>query len=393
MCSPGIDQSLLLFLLLSCSLLSSFSFGSSSSSSSSIVEFILHQQTQKENRKKPVQSNPDTENDPNNELEDVIDEILDDDVTSTTTMKTWTKSTTSSKTTTNRNKAKGTKSPKNTSSSYLFNIDAETQDRVAKLQKLKEHLEETKGPEAWYRLFQTLIQHQQQDHSQYDSESNGISVSSSSNDDDSFKDHLLALEQQWIADRQKTSTMSTTMSTTTRKSKMINRKTTTTMAAATTRRTKINPSGNSRIPQRPSIMPDDEIAADDEEGGENGDRYYWQSAYDDSRNDQYSYARKNKITTSTSLTTRRSRTRYPSNNRESPSPTILRASVVENENNPHTRSFLRESSLILLSLIGLVFTIILLVLVGFYCRDSWKRGRIFKSRSTDADYLINGLYL
>lgn len=69
------------------------------------------------------------------------------------------------------------------------------------------------------------------------------------------------------------------------------------------------------------------------------------------------------------------------------------ANGIEQDANPHTRSFLRESSLILLLLLGLVFTIILLVMVGFYCRDSWKRGRIFKSRSTDADYLINGLYL
>jgi len=56
-------------------------------------------------------------------------------------------------------------------------------------------------------------------------------------------------------------------------------------------------------------------------------------------------------------------------------------------------SFLRESSIILILLLGLTFTIVLLVLVGFYCRDSWKRGRIFKNRATDADYLINGLYL
>ncbi|CAF1276049.1 unnamed protein product, partial [Rotaria sordida] len=66
---------------------------------------------------------------------------------------------------------------------------------------------------------------------------------------------------------------------------------------------------------------------------------------------------------------------------------------IDSENYSHTRSFLRESSVILLFLLGLIFTIILLVLVGFYCRDSWKRGRIFKNRSTDADYLINGLYL
>jgi len=69
------------------------------------------------------------------------------------------------------------------------------------------------------------------------------------------------------------------------------------------------------------------------------------------------------------------------------------ANGVKSDDSPHTRSFLRESSVILLLLIGLMFTIILLVLVGFYCRDSWKRGRVLKSRSTDADYLINGLYL
>ena len=59
----------------------------------------------------------------------------------------------------------------------------------------------------------------------------------------------------------------------------------------------------------------------------------------------------------------------------------------------YSTSFLRESSLVLLLLLGLVFTTILLILLGFYCRDSCKRGRIAKNHSTDADYLINGLYL
>jgi hypothetical protein len=72
---------------------------------------------------------------------------------------------------------------------------------------------------------------------------------------------------------------------------------------------------------------------------------------------------------------------------------FVSAAGVESDTYSHTRSFLRESSVILLLLLGLLFTIILLVLVGFYCRDSWKRGRVLKSRSTDADYLINGLYL
>jgi hypothetical protein len=72
---------------------------------------------------------------------------------------------------------------------------------------------------------------------------------------------------------------------------------------------------------------------------------------------------------------------------------IFLANGIESDNYSHTRSFLRESTVILLLLLGLIFTIILLVLVGFYCRDSWKRGRILKNRSTDADYLINGLYL
>lgn len=72
---------------------------------------------------------------------------------------------------------------------------------------------------------------------------------------------------------------------------------------------------------------------------------------------------------------------------------LLLVSGVESDPDPHTKSFIRESSVILLFLLGLMFTIVLLVLVGFYCRDSWKRGRVLKNRSTDADYLINGLYL
>ncbi|CAF5183036.1 unnamed protein product, partial [Rotaria sp. Silwood1] len=93
-------------------------------------------------------------------------------------------------------------------SSFFYNIDLDTQERVSRLQKLKEYLEETKGPEAWYHLFQTLIQHQQQEHTNLDSEQTG--TLSSSDDDNNFQDHLLALEQQWIADRQKSKTTSTT---------------------------------------------------------------------------------------------------------------------------------------------------------------------------------------
>lgn len=66
---------------------------------------------------------------------------------------------------------------------------------------------------------------------------------------------------------------------------------------------------------------------------------------------------------------------------------------MESETAPHGRSFLRESSVVLILLLGLIFTIVLLVMVGFYCRDSWKHGRLLKNRSTDADYLVNGLYL
>ena len=212
------------------------------------------------------------------------------------------------------------------SSSYLYNIDLDTQERVSKLQKLKEHLEETKGPEAWYHLFQTLIQHQQQDHSALDSESSGVSPSS--NDDDNFKDHLLALEQQWIADRQKSSTTTTPTTTisTTRKSKTTTRKSTT----LSTRRMKINQEENSRVQQRPSIVPDEELTEEEEdEGGDDSDRYYWQPTYDDQRTNRYNYPRKTKgYTTISTTTTRRSRTRYPSNNRESSIPTILRGSSV-----------------------------------------------------------------
>ena len=176
---------------------------------------------------------------------------------------------------------------------------------------------------------------------------------------------------------------------------------------------------DSRI-RRPPSSPtnEDEITDDDEEdtGGDDGDRYYWQPTYDDRRGNRYNNQQKVKTT---STTTRKSKMKYPS--RETTMTTLIRGSLilpcleilfmflnkqislfssfsslangVESDNSSHTNSFLRESSVILLLLLGIIFTIILLVLVGFYCRDSWKRGRIFKNRSTDADYLINGLYL
>ena len=212
----------------------------------------------------------------------------------------------------------GGKASKNSSSAFVYNIDLDTQERVSKLQKLKEHLEETKGPEAWYHLFQTLIQHQQQDHSNVEPEPMG---GSSSTDDENFKDHLLALEQQWIADRQKSTTATTTeMSTTTSRAKLSNRKSTT---STTTRRTKTN-----NDVQRPSNTPPDEEATDDEdeEGTEDGDRYYWQPSYDDRRGNRYNYPRKQKTssTTTTLAVSRKPKTKYPSLNRDSTTATLLR---------------------------------------------------------------------
>ncbi|CAF0740553.1 unnamed protein product [Adineta steineri] len=334
-------------------------------------EFTAHQRTQQENRKKP--SAVDIDSETNTDLDEVLDEIGDEESVTT-------------KSTPIKTIAKNEKQNKNSTTSFLYNIDLDTQDRVSKLQKLKEYLEETKGPEAWYHLFQTLVQHQQQDHSNIEPEQIG---SSSSNDEDNFQDHLLALEQQWIADRQKTTTTTTT---TTMKPKFISRKTITTTTTTTkaSRRMKINNENDPRL-QRPSPIIDDEVTDDEEdEGGDDGDRYYWQPTYDDRRGNRYNnYPQKTKSTS----TTRKPRIKYPSNNRDSTMTTLLRANGIEPDNYSHTRSFIRESSVILLLLLGLVFTIILLVLVGFYCRDSWKHGRIIKSRSTDADYLINGLYL
>ncbi|CAF3721966.1 unnamed protein product [Rotaria sordida] len=323
-------------------------------------EFTLHQRTQQENRKKP--SN-DIDSDGNNDIDENFDDVLDEDqliASSTTTMKSG-------------------KQDKNlTSSSYFYNIDLDTQERVSRLQKLKEYLEETKGPEAWYHLFQTLVQHQQQDHTNLETEQTG-SVSSS-DDDNNFQDHLLALEQQWIADRQKATTTTTTLAT---KPKIISRKTTMT---TTTQRMKIVNDDDLSL-QRPSTVIDDDST---DEYVDDRDGYYWRPTYDDRSGNRYNYQQKPK----TASTTRKPKTKYPLINQDSSTmTTLLRVDNIDSENYSHTRSFLRESSVILLFLLGLIFTIILLVLVGFYCRDSWKRGRIFKNRSTDADYLINGLYL
>ncbi|CAF3339631.1 unnamed protein product [Rotaria sp. Silwood2] len=337
-------------------------------------EFTLHQRTQQENRKKP--SN-DVDSDVNNDIDENFDDVLDEDQLITTTIKTITKIT-STKSSLSKSKSKNRegmseKQDKNlTSSSFFYNIDLDTQERVSRLQKLKEYLEETKGPEAWYHLFQTLIQHQQQEHTNLDSEQTGSL--SSSDDDNNFQDHLLALEQQWIADRQKT-TATTTI--TTKKPKIIPKKTTTT----TTKRTKII-HNNPNLPQ-PSTVIDEESTDEDVD---DGDGYYWRPEFDD----RYNYQSKSKTT----ATTRKTKMKYPSINRDSSTmTTLLRANSIDSDNYSHTRSFLRESSVILLLLLGLIFTIILLVLVGFYCRDSWKHGRLLKNRSTDADYLINGLYL
>ncbi|UJR31178.1 hypothetical protein I4U23_018685 [Adineta vaga] len=271
-------------------------------------EFIAHQRTQQENRKKP---SIDVENDLNTELDEVLNEIADEDsvITKSTTMKSLTKSSTSTKSSLSKSKSKnreGDKAMKNLTSNYLYNVDLDTQDRVSKLQKLKEYLEETKGPEAWYHLFQTLIQHQQQDHTNLEPDQTG---SSSSNDDDNFQDHLLALEQQWIADRQKTTTSTTVTTTTTtttmKQSKLINRKTTTTIATTTTKRSKTNNDNESKL-RRPPTVSDDEVTDDeDEEGGsdDDSDRYYWQPTYDDRRGDRYNYRQKSKSVTTT--TTRR----------------------------------------------------------------------------------------
>ncbi|CAF1180013.1 unnamed protein product [Adineta ricciae] len=355
-------------------------------------EFIAHQRTQQENRKKPLAG---SDSDTNTELDEVFDEIADEEpaTTKSTVTKGSAKTGANAKSSPSKGKSKDRegmtreKTAKNVTSNYLYNIDLETQDRISKLQKLKEYLEKTKGPEAWYHLFQTLIQHQQQDHSNSEVDQTG---SSSSIDDDNFQDHLLALEQQWIADRQKTTTTTTT---TMKPVKPISRKTTT-APSTTTKRPKTNQGNDSRGRRPPSAI-DDEIPDDEEEDGgndEDGDRYYWQPTYDDRRGNRYNYQQKTKSTTPTT-TTRRSRPKYPPMNREGTMTTLIRVNGVESDPDPHTKSFIRESSVILLFLLGLMFTIVLLVLVGFYCRDSWKRGRVLKSRSTDADYLINGLYL
>ena len=201
--------------------------------------------------------------------------------------------------------------------SFLYNANLDTQERVSKLQKLKEYLEETKGPEAWYHLFQTLIQHQQQDHSNVEPEQTGL-VSSSSNDDDNFQDHLLALEQQWIADRQKTTTTTTTI-----RPKIINRKTTTT--TTTTKRVKIINDNDPKSRRPPAIIEDEVTDDEGEDGGGNGDdgdRYYWQPTYDDRHGNHYNYQQK-----STSISsTRKSKIKYPSKNRDSTMTTLLRGS-------------------------------------------------------------------
>ncbi|CAF1614580.1 unnamed protein product [Rotaria magnacalcarata] len=281
----------------------------------------------------------------------------------------------------------GEKQDKNVTSPFFYNIDLETQERVSRLQKLKEYLEETKGPEAWYHLFQTLVQHQQQDHSNIEPEQ---SEAISPNDDENFREHLLALEQRWLADRQKSSTTIATTATT-RKPKVTNRRIITTTTTTTTKRMKIvNDDDDDQRQRRPPTGNDDEIT--DDEDVDDGDRYYWQPTDDDHRENQDNTRYQQRMKTITT-TTRKPKTKYPQINRDTTSTTLLRANNLDIEKFSHTRSFLRESSVILLFLLGLSFTIILLVLVGFYCRDSWKHGRLIKSRSHDADYLINGLYL
>ena len=304
-----------------------------------VLEFIAHQRTQQENRKKPSAG---SDSDTNTELDEVFDEIAEEEPATTkpTGTKGSAKSGANAKSSPSKGKSKdregmtrtflshwnnlersllGEKPTKNVTSNYLYNIDLETQDRISKLQKLKEYLEKTKGPEAWYHLFQTLIQHQQQDHSNLEVDQTG---SSSSIDDDNFQDHLLALEQQWIADRQKTTTTTTTK-TTPKTVKPISRKTTTT-PSTTTKRPKTNQGNDSRGRRPPSAI-DDEIPDDEEEDGgndEDGDRYYWQPTYDDHRGNQYNYRQKTKSTTTT--TTRRPRPKYPPVNREGTMTTLIR---------------------------------------------------------------------
>lgn len=184
-------------------------------------------------------------------------------------------------------------------------------------------MEETKGPEAWYHLFQTLVQHQQQDHSNVDPEQSGSSVADEETDDDNFKDHLLALEQQWIADRQKTTIVPTTTLTTTMIPKVTNRKTTTRMPT-TSRRMKIINNDDDIREGRPPMPIDDELTDEqvDDEGDESdNDRYYWQPAYDDRRGDRYKYPQKSR-TTSTTATTRKSKMKNPL--RETSITTLLR---------------------------------------------------------------------
>lgn len=213
----------------------------------------------------------------------------------------------------------GSKTAKNLTSPFVYNVDLETQQQLSKLQKLKEHLEETKGPEAWYRLFQTLIQHQQQDHSNVESEQSTSSVVED-DDDDNFKDHLLALEQQWIADRQKTSTTTMTPSITIRP-RVANRKTTM-KTTTTTKRMKIVNNDDDLRERRPPVLIDDELTdeqVEDEGDDSDNDRYYWQPTYDDRQRDRYKYPQKGRIT---STTTRKSKTKNPL--RETSITTLLR---------------------------------------------------------------------
>lgn len=240
--------------------------------SSHQLEFSLHQRTQQENRKKLPK-------DEENLLEEVLDDLADDEQqagpSSTTTVR--------PKTTTIKRKSN--------SSSFLYNIDLETQDRVSRLQKLKEHLEETKGPEAWYHLFQTLIQHQQQDHSSLDPDLGG---SSSSNDDENFKDHLLALEQQWIADRQKS------FSTTTTKATMTTKRTTR-PTESSSKKSKIN--SRKSTTTRPVKLIDEDFLEDEEENEaaafDDDDRYFWQPSYDERRTNRLNSQPKPKTSTRT----------------------------------------------------------------------------------------------
>lgn len=67
--------------------------------------------------------------------------------------------------------------------------------------------------------------------------------------------------------------------------------------------------------------------------------------------------------------------------------------ILANVNIKPTKSFFRDTSVIIFLIFGLISTIVLVVFLVRHFLLARKRGHRGKNYAVDADYLINGLYL